>query len=82
MAKKVEEVVEEPVVEAPTVNYTDAGVKADKVHPIKLWQEGDVYLDYLHDAPKEREVCVGGLWYDHIATTDDGVWIYRNDRKN
>ena len=65
----------------PAKNYTD-GPTEGKTFPIKVWREGDVYEDYFHGAAKDREVFISGAAYDHVDTTADGVWIYRNDRKN
>jgi hypothetical protein len=70
-----------PAPPPPAKNYTD-GPTEGKTFPIKVWREGDVYEDYFHGAAKDREVFISGAAYDHVDTTADGVWIYRNDRKN
>lgn len=67
--------------ESVATNYTD-GDPAGKRVAILVFQEGDGDVPYLHEAPRDRTVVIGGKPYDHCNTTPDGVWVYRNDRKN
>lgn len=80
MAKKKLETDSEADIVIPP-NYTD-GDPAGKTCLIRVWNEGDVTLDYLHDRPKDREVAIHGAPFDHASTDPDGVWVYRQDRKN
>lgn len=65
----------------PAPNYTD-GPTAGKTHRILVYQDGGPDVEYLHDAPRDREVFIGGKPFDHANTTPDGTWVYRCDRKN
>lgn len=54
----------------------------DKNHLIALWQEGDTLTYMRHDEPRALEIHIDGKPYTHAGADADGVWIYRNDRKN
>ena len=64
----------------PAKTVTDGDGPKD--HRIRIWNEGDLVTDAWHDAAGALEVTIGGKPYTHCNTDADGVWIYRNDRKN
>jgi len=66
---------------APPVKSVTDG-EGPKDHLIRIWNEGDTTTDAWHDAPRDLEVTIAGKPYTHCNTDADGVWIYRNDRKN
>jgi hypothetical protein len=64
----------------PAKSVTDGDGPKD--HLIRIWNEGDIVTDAWHGAPRDLEVTIGGKPYTHCNTDADGIWIYRNDRKN
>ena len=79
MFRKAKPVAQEPVAPPPKVLTDGAGAKD---HLIRIWHEGDVLEDAWHHAPRAFEVTFEGRPFTHCNTGEDGVWIYRNDRKN
>jgi hypothetical protein len=81
--KKAEPVKAPPPAQesAPPAKFVTDG-DGPKDNLIRIWSEGDIVTDAWHDAPRDLEVTIAGKPYTHCNTDADGVWIYRNDRKN